>query len=81
MSYTEKTAMKDAKWMLRFVGAVLLEIVKSGGTDQKRPVPPIKPSPDGDEFLDEIQKELGAGYTVNDRAYLPDMGEPPEKQF
>jgi hypothetical protein len=74
--------MKDAKWILRFFGAVLVEIVKSSGTDQKRPVPPVRPSPDdGDELLEQVQKELGAGYTVNDRAYLPDMGVPLEDQF
>ncbi len=74
--------MKDAKWILRFFGAVLLELVQSSDTGQKRPVRTVKPSPDdGDEFLEQVQKELGAGYTVNDRAYLPDMGVSPEKQF
>jgi hypothetical protein len=82
MSYMKKTAMKDAKWILRFFGAVLIELVQSNGTGQKQPVRSVQPLPDdGDELLEQVQKELGVGLTVNDRAYLPDMGVPPEKQF
>jgi hypothetical protein len=82
MLYTEKTAMKDAKWILRFFGAVLVELVQSNGTGRKRPVRAVKPSPDdGDELIEQVQKELRVSLTVNDREYLPDMGVPPEKQF
>ncbi len=72
-------------FVVRFIGAVAKELMVSAGESskrqpRKRTVRTREPVED-DGLFERIQDELAAGYTVNDRPYLPDQGEAPEKQF
>jgi hypothetical protein len=75
------------RFVLHFVGEVAKELIISSGTNphnknRQRPVERSKTqTSESDEFFEEIQQKLGAGYTSNDLPHLPDVGVPPEKHF
>jgi hypothetical protein len=78
----KRVKFKNVKRVLGFVCQVVVLVITPTKPAKSRPVRRVKsPAGEPDEFFEQIKEELGAGYTVNDRPYLPDMGEPPDKQF